>query len=705
MDMYVYQYFVGGIVFLGGIYFSWRQGFVGLHGVAFRNLILLFLGFAAYMGIQGYMEYGAMSSRPPVAYTGDGIQSGVRGQPLDYAIMVGYFLIILGIGTWFGRMQKSTKDFFFGGQKFAWWLVAFSLVATTIGSYSFVKYSKIAYQYGLSSSQTYMNDWFWLPWFIFGWLPIIYFSRVVSIPEYFERRFNRQVRAWATGLILVYLIGYVGVNLFTMGKALHTLLGWQIFPAAVLVAAISAVYVTAGGQTSVIMTDLFQGVMLLATGILILYLGADYLGGLDGLWENLPRDHRRAFPNFNSDPSFNGVGIFWQDAMANSAMFYFLNQGVMMRFMAARSVEEGRKAALVVPVLLMPIAACVVASGGWVGKALENAGVLPPDMEPASVFFIASEFLCSTPGLFGLIMAALTAALMSTVDTLITAVAAIIVNDVYKPYVNPKASDRDLLKVARITSVGVTLLGIALVPVFMMFDSIYAAHGAFTAAVTPPLVVTLLFSVFCRRFTAKAATWTLAGGMGCILASIVLPELIAPFAHGIPMESGGDRLLDGARQYKYIRAFFGLSVSTLIAVVVMFFTRPESPEKYNGLVWGTIPAALKRYMGSNREPRPAQRSVALPKCADVEAPPHGEGQLSVVSVSESLAAQLELSVGDLLYICDQRWWLGGLRSAHAVVGSIEPGENGESIILGPDTFNSVVSKSRHQKLLEINRFY
>ncbi|MBT6435681.1 MAG: sodium:solute symporter family protein, partial [Deltaproteobacteria bacterium] len=511
METYSYQYFVGGIVFLGGLYFAGRQGFVGLSGTGFRNLIFLILGFAGYMGLQGYMQYGTMTVRPPVEYQGSGLKSGVHGTPLDYGIMIGYFLIILAIGTWFGRMQKTTKDFFFGGQKFAWWLVAFSLVATTIGSYSFVKYSKVAYQYGLSSSQTYLNDWFWLPWFIFGWLPIVYFSRVVSIPEYFERRFNRTVRGWATILILVYLIGYVGVNLFTMGKALQMLLGWPIFWSAVLVASISAVYVTAGGQTSVIMTDLFQGVMLLATGLLILYLGADYLGGFDALWENLPRDHRKAFANFNTDTGFNGVGIFWQDAMANSAMFYFLNQGVMMRFMAARSVEEGRKTAVTVLLVLMPVAACVVASGGWVGKALENAGVLPANMDPASVFFVASEFLCTTPGLFGLIMAALTAALMSTVDTLITAVAAIIVNDVYTPLINPEANDRDLLKVARITSVGVTLMGIALVPVFMMFDSIYAAHGAFTAAVTPPLVVTLVFSVFCKRFTAKAATWTLAG--------------------------------------------------------------------------------------------------------------------------------------------------------------------------------------------------
>ncbi|SVC11068.1 uncharacterized protein METZ01_LOCUS263922, partial [marine metagenome] len=192
---------------------------------------------------------------------------------------------------------------------------------------------------------------------------------------------------------MIYLIGYVGVNLFTMGKVLNILLGWPIIASAILVAAISAVYVTAGGQTSVIMTDLFQGIMLLTTGILILFLGINYLGGLEQFWGHLPRTHRLAFPNFNSDPSFPSVGIFWQDGMANTAMFFFLNQGFAMRFMSAKSMMDGRKAILVVVLVLMPAAAIVVASGGWVAKALVHAGMLPPNIREDEAFFVASEFL------------------------------------------------------------------------------------------------------------------------------------------------------------------------------------------------------------------------------------------------------------------------------------------------------------------------
>ncbi len=673
MDPYLYQYGLGTLVFLVGLIYAGRQGYVGTSGRPLRNLLVLVSGLVFFAALQGWLQYAEMETAPAVPYEGEGLESGILGTGLDYGVMISYFVAILAIGTWFGRKQKSTKDFFFAGQRFSWWLIAFSLVATTIGSYSFVKYSKIAYNYGLASSQTYLNDWFWLPLFIFGWLPLLYFNRLTSVPEYFERRFGRSTRNVVTGLLLVYLIGYVGVNLFTMGKALHILLGWDVFWGAVCVACISAVYVTFGGQTSVIMTDLFQGVMLLATGALIIFLGAQMLGGMEPLWEHMPRVHRKAFTNFNVDPAYHSVGIFWQDAMANSATFYFLNQGMLMRFMAARSVEEGRKAVISVLVVLMPIAAIVVASGGWVGKALEHAGILPPGMDGGEVFFITSELL-ARPGVFGLIMAALTAALMSTVDTLITAVAAIVVNDVYQP-LKPESTDRDLLRVARYTSIGVTLLGISLVPVFNRFDSIYAAHGAFTAAVTPPLVVALLLSVFWRRFTEKAAVATLVGGAAAIVASICWPELVSPFAHGVPAQEVGDGLFDGARQYKYMRALYGLTVSSVIGVAVALVTTPPAEERQKGLVWGTVSDALRYYKGSDgTESASSFVSAVLEKGGDVAL--LGSGQLPAVAMSSALAAAIQAGEGDIVYVTDPRWWLGGLRASHGkvqgIVEAVEP---------------------------------
>ena len=107
---------------------------------------------------------------------------------------------------------------------------------------------------------------------------------------------------------------------------------------------------------------------------------------------------------------------------------------------------------------------------------------------------------------------------------------------------------------------GGRLLGIAMVPVFMNFDSIYDAHGAFTAAVTPPLVVTFVFSVFWKRFTATAALATLVVGLLAMGFSFFVPEVITPFAHGVPMGEAGDGLFAGVKQYTFMRACYGLTI-------------------------------------------------------------------------------------------------------------------------------------------------
>lgn len=708
--MFAYTYLVGGVIFVIGLIYAFRQGYFGWSGRGLRYFLLSLFVLVFFMAIQGYLQHAPMKVAPAAEYTGGAehvidLQGKVRGTALDYGIMIGYFVGILAIGTWFGRRQKTTKDFFFGGQRFSWWLIAFSLIATTVGSYSFVKYSSKGFGFGISSSQTYLNDWMWYPLLAFGWLPILYFSRVTSVPEYFGRRFNRKVRLWATICILIYLVGYVGVNLFTMGKVLHHLVGWPVFLSALLVAVISATYVTAGGQTSVIMTDLFQGVMLLFTGGVILFLGWQYLGGADVFWENLPRSHRLAFPNFNQDPDFPSVGIFWQDGIANTAMFYFLNQGIIMRFLATKSLGDARKASFVMIVVLMTVGACVVGGGGWVAKALVHHGALPDTVTPSDAFYIATDLL-SRPGLFGLVLAALTAALMSTVDTLITAVAALAVNDVYRPYIKPEATERQMLRVARLTSVSVTIIGVALVPLFATFKSIYDAHGAFTAAVTPPLVVTLLLSVFWRRFTAKAAICTIIGGLGAIILSIFVPQIITPFAHGVPMKSDvGEGILSGMRQYKYMRACFGISVCAVIGIVVSLFTKPESVARQSGLVWGTIAEAIRRYKGREGSEHAVVKALAAAVRMDTELEPRGEARLPVVTLSRSLAEALGAGVGDLVYVTDTRWWLGGLNSTHALIGEIKTVEQAPAIYLGAETYPLVVTQRRAGHRVRVEQLY
>ena len=134
------------------------------------------------------------------------MDSAIQTSASFWVIIFGYFALVLGFGSFFARYNKTTQDFFFSGRRFSWWLITMSIVATGVGSHSFLKYSAKAYEHGFSSTMTYMNDWFFMPLFLFGWLPIVYYTKIRSIPDYFERRFNPGVRILATVAILGYMI-------------------------------------------------------------------------------------------------------------------------------------------------------------------------------------------------------------------------------------------------------------------------------------------------------------------------------------------------------------------------------------------------------------------------------------------------------------------------------------------------------------------
>jgi len=573
---------------------------------------------------------------------------GILGTPLDYVIIIAYFLFITLFGTFFSRYIKTTKEFFLGGQRFPWWLISFSCVASLVGSYSFIKYSSVGYLYGFSSTMTYANDIFLLPIFMFCWLPVIYFSRVLSIPEYLGKRFDPSTRVVGTIILIIYLVGYVGINLYTLGVAIHTLTGFPIFWGAVIVAVLATIYVVAGGQTAVIWTDLVQAFFLLAAGIGLFVGGILFLKPYGGFWHFLPDTHKYALAYFNRPPDFNFVGIFWQDAIANSFAFWLMNQGIMMRFMSAKSLHDAKRAAIFNILVLILVASIATSGGGWVARALVSAGFLPKTLAGRDAFVRAAHLLCR-PGVFGFVLAALTAALMSTVDTLLNAVSAVFVNDIWRPLIVKKAPDRHYLRVGRIVCMVSACLGILLVPIYMKFKTIYAAHGAFTATVTPPMVVAIVLGCIWKRYTPRAAFWTLLGGIIAVFLSIKYDILLAPFSFGIP-RSG----------WFFIRALYGLTVSTVIAVVVTFLTKPAPIEKINGLVWGTHREAMRKF--KQGEPNEEEGKPVILWVKQLEE------DIDVVRVPPKAMESMKAKPGDILYITDYRWWFGGLHSLHAKAG-------------------------------------
>ena len=656
------------------------------------------------------------------------------GTSTDWIVMVIYFLAIMSFGTYFGRYTKDTSDFFFGGRRFSWWLITMSIVATGVGSHSFVKYSAKGFEHGFSSSMTYLNDWFFVPFFMFGWLPIIVYSKVRSIPEYFEKRFNPSARFLATILLLFYMIGYIGIGFLTLGKAVIPMLPetFQIFGsivditlmrAIIVIAIITGIYITFGGQTAVIFTDLLQGFILLFAGFLLFILGITYVGGGQEFWDLLPLTWKLPLADFNEPSSFNFVGIFWQDAVAGSVGFLFMNQGLLMRFMACKSVNEGRKAATINILFVLPLSAIVVGNAGWLGKAMSvmDPGIVSPNTSPDEIFVVVASIVTS-PGIFGFIMAALTAALMSTVDTLINATAAIFVNDVYRPimkylkkkYDNNKQKDKQELFAARITSIAITAAGVLSVLAFIQFPTVYEAHGYFHSTLTPPLVVAIFMGVFWKRFTPAGVITTFLGGVVLMILGARFPEVfISPFDHGIEMNPD--------RPYSYIRAFYNLIVCVGVGVFVTVTTviqkniasTIKSNKNSKSIMWvlsvftGVVYLLAILGFSSLQFIFPVFIIVLVPIIVTYHSDYDEESStkgLTVYSINEAKLAfkgskvneklgetvevnffvsdheqdevmfskndllKLGAEVGDLVYLSDKRKWLGGLKSIHSKIG-------------------------------------
>jgi SSS family solute:Na+ symporter len=393
--------------------------------------------------------------------------------------------------------------------------------------------------------------------------------------------------------------------------------------------------------------------------------------------------------------------------------------------MACKSVNEGRKAAAINIMFILPLSAVVVGNAGWLGKAISVAtpDIISPNTSPDEIFVVVASIVTS-PGVFGFVMAALSAALMSTVDTLINATAAICVNDIYRPIVSYLKSshesdtekDRRELYVARLTSIVITALGVVAVLAFKNFPTVYEAHGFFHSTLTPPLVVAIFLGVFWKRFTPAGVITTFLGGVLLMILGARYPGiLIAPFDHGIEMNP--------ARPYSYIRAFYnivvcmgvgcfvtfagnyynrfvarfnarksgrtemiGITIITglafalvlfkgmeiqgqiisavlvilLVPIIVGYFVPYDEQKATEGLISSSIERARTMFKGSELNDRIGEKIEVHYKSED--------GSENRIRFSKNDMAKMSAEVGDLVYISDKRKWLGGLKSIHSTYG-------------------------------------
>jgi SSS family solute:Na+ symporter len=169
------------------------------------------------------------------------------------------------------------------------------------------------------------------------------------------------------------------------------------------------------------------------------------------------------------------------------------------------------------------------------------------------------------------------------------------------------------------------------------------------------------------------------------------------------MAEAQDGFLSGMKQFKFMRAFYGLAVCSAIGVVVTLLTRPEPEERQRGLVWGTIADALRTFKGTTGSEGPSHDVLAAPAPGDGP-DATSEAGWPLVRVSRPLAIALGAAAGDILHISDRRRWLGGLRSSHAMVAEIFDADDAR-VELGPKVFAEVAGPGREEELVRAERLY
>jgi len=348
---------------------------------------------------------------------------------------------------------------------------------------------------------------------------------------------------------------------------------------------------------------------------------------------------------------------------------------------------------------------------------------LRPDINPDEVF-VAVTHIISSKDVFGFVIASLTAALLSTVDSLINAIAAVYINDVHRPLkklISKKVEKEEVavkkeLSAARIASMVFTGVGVLAVIPFSTYPTVYEAHGYFHSTLTPPLVTAIFLGVFWKRFTPAGVLATFLGGSSLIILGARYPDiLITPVAHGTPM--------DPVHPYSYISALYNtlvcvglgvlvtylqplfekivkqikkngnhkeISITAIVVTVVLliaiwfniaslalliaatviltlasalaatYFIRYDKNIHTEGLTVWSIRKAKELFKGSKVNEREGEIVKVHWKLK--------EGNDDLVHVSIKGMHKMQADVGDLVYVCDARKYLGGLKSVHTRLG-------------------------------------
>lgn len=396
----------------------------------------------------------------------------------DYFIFIAYAVLILGVGLWVSRdkkgYQKTAEDYFLASKSLPWWAIGASLIAANISAEQFIGMSGSGFALGLAiASYEWMAA---ITLIIVGkyFLPIFIEKGLYTIPEFVEQRFSTNLK---TILAVFWIALYVFVNLTSVlylgSLALETIMGIPMVYGVVGLALFAAAYSLYGGLSAVAWTDVIQVIFLVLGGLATTYLALNTVSGGEGMFSGLKIIYEAAPDRFamildESNPYYKhlpGIGVLIGGMWVANLYYWGFNQYIIQRTLAAKSLKEAQKGILlaaflklIIPLIVVipGIAAYVMVNDPEIMARLGEAGLknLPTLEQADKAYPWLLQFLPT--GLKGVAFAALTAAIVSSLASMLNSTSTIFTMDIYKQYINKNASDKSTVSMGRI-SAGVAL--------------------------------------------------------------------------------------------------------------------------------------------------------------------------------------------------------------------------------------------------------
>ncbi|PTM05631.1 MAG: sodium transporter [Bacteroidetes bacterium] len=441
---------------------------------------------------------------------------------LDHAVLIGYFALILVVSLYLIFKEKKTStanassDYFLGGKNLSWFVIGASLFASNIGSEHLVGLAGAGAAGDFPAAQFEILAAFML--LLLGWLfvPLYLRSGVFTMPQFLERRYGPWARNYLTWVsILGYVITKIALTITAGGIIFTTLMGIDFWTGAIIVVVATGVYTIFGGLKVVVYTDMIQMFILLGGSIALSFYGLEALGG----WSEI---ERLSAPSYSSlwrplsDPDFPWTGILF-GAPILGVWYWCTDQFIVQRVLAARNIDQARKGTIFAAYLkMLPLFIFVVP--GLIAYALsvkEGANFSFPQENGEVLYDAALPMLTMQllpAGLRGLVVAGLIAALMSSLSSVFNSCSTLFTIDVYQR-LKPETSEKQLVKVGRIATGILVILGLAWIPLLDLLEGgLFQKLQSIQSYISPPIASVFLLGVFSKRITAKGAKYALLSG-------------------------------------------------------------------------------------------------------------------------------------------------------------------------------------------------